>query len=103
MPSQDKLQLGQGQQIFMTYCAPCHRPDGGGLVGPNLCDDYWIHGGSPLEIHTTIDQGVLVKGGAEVHFSAATGTKGLGRSVLTVIDESATPHQYFSVSFRAAD
>ena len=19
-------------------------PDGGGLVGPNLCDDYWIHG-----------------------------------------------------------
>lgn len=56
------------------------------------------------DIHQLNMSGVrATKAGAEVHFSAATGTKGAGRSVLTVIDENATPHQYFSVSFRAAD
>jgi cytochrome c oxidase cbb3-type subunit 3 len=43
-PSKDPVILADGRTTFTTYCAPCHRPDGGGLVGPNLCDDYWIHG-----------------------------------------------------------
>src|SRR5690349_12351677 len=43
-PSKDPAILRDGQRVFGTYCAPCHRADGGGLVGPNLCDDYWIHG-----------------------------------------------------------
>ena len=43
-PSKDPAVLAQGQQTFSTLCAPCHRADGGGLVGPNLTDDYWIHG-----------------------------------------------------------
>src|SRR5690606_2647888 len=43
-PSSDKAVLASGQTIFMNNCAPCHRPDGGGLVGSNLTDDYWIHG-----------------------------------------------------------
>src|SRR5256885_3738302 len=42
-PSKDPAVLGKGQQVFLQMCAPCHRPDGGGLVGPNICDDYWIH------------------------------------------------------------
>jgi len=55
------------------------------------------------DIHQLNMSGVrATKAGAEVHFSAATGTKGAGRSVLTVIDEHATPHHYFSVNFRAA-
>src|SRR4051794_11543056 len=37
-PSKDTADLARGQQIFLQMCAPCHRPDGGGLVGPNLCD-----------------------------------------------------------------
>src|ERR1043165_6486586 len=34
-PSPENGRLLQGQQTFLTYCAPCHRNDGGGLVGPN--------------------------------------------------------------------
>ncbi len=61
-PSKDPATLSQGQQTFMTLCAPCHRPDGGGLVGPNLCDDYWIHGTNYLDSVKTIINGVPEKG-----------------------------------------
>ena len=61
-PSQDTEVLGQGRQTFMTLCAPCHRPDGGGLVGPNLCDDYWIHGTNYLDSLRIIINGVPEKG-----------------------------------------
>jgi len=58
----DKGEVQKGQALFAGNCVSCHRADGGGLIGPNLTDDYWIHGGTPVEIHTTIDQGVLAKG-----------------------------------------
>ena len=61
-PSQDKAVLAQGQKTFLTLCAPCHRPDGGGLVGPNLCDDYWIHGSNYADNVKTILNGVPEKG-----------------------------------------
>jgi cytochrome c oxidase cbb3-type subunit 3 len=61
-PSADKAELGRGQQTFMTLCAPCHRPDGGGLVGPNLCDDYWIHGSNYVDNLKVIINGVPEKG-----------------------------------------
>lgn len=54
--------LEQGKQVFTTYCAACHRADGGGQIGPNLTDDSWIHGGSPSSIRATINDGVLAKG-----------------------------------------
>ena len=46
----------------MQMCAPCHRADGGGLVGPNLCDDYWIHGSNYVETLNVILNGVPEKG-----------------------------------------
>lgn len=61
-PSTDQAILGAGQQVFLTYCAPCHRPDGGGLVGPNLCDDYWIHGSNYVDNVKIIIEGVPAKG-----------------------------------------
>ena len=61
-PSQDKIVVAQGHQIFSTYCAPCHRADAGGLVGPNLCDDYWIHGSNYVDNIRTIINGVPAKG-----------------------------------------
>ena len=61
-PSTDKTVLGDGQQLYVNYCAPCHRPDGGGLVGPNLCDDYWIHGSNYVDTVKTIINGVPDKG-----------------------------------------
>ena len=54
--------VAAGKVVFMANCVACHRADGGGQIGPNLTDDYWIHGGTPLEIHTTISEGVLAKG-----------------------------------------
>jgi len=61
-PSKDGGVLAKGQQIFLQMCAPCHRPDGGGLVGPNLTDDYWIHGSNYLDNLKTIINGVPEKG-----------------------------------------
>jgi len=60
--SKDQAILTQGQQTFMTLCAPCHRPDGGGLVGPNLTDDYWIHGSNFTDNLKVIWNGVPEKG-----------------------------------------
>jgi cytochrome c oxidase cbb3-type subunit 3 len=61
-PSQDPAVIAQGHQLFLKLCAPCHRPDGGGLVGPNLCDDYWIHGSNFVDNLRTIWNGVPAKG-----------------------------------------
>jgi cytochrome c oxidase cbb3-type subunit 3 len=61
-PSKDPATLERGKQLFETRCAPCHRADGGGLVGPNLCDDYWIHGSNFADNVTTIWNGVPAKG-----------------------------------------
>jgi cytochrome c oxidase cbb3-type subunit 3 len=61
-PSKDEAVLAKGRRTFATLCAPCHRADGGGLVGPNLCDDYWIHGSNFVDNLTTILNGVPDKG-----------------------------------------
>jgi cytochrome c oxidase cbb3-type subunit 3 len=61
-PSKDSAVLAQGRNMFITYCAPCHRPDGGGLVGPNLCDDYWIHGSQFADNVKVIWNGIPEKG-----------------------------------------
>jgi cytochrome c oxidase cbb3-type subunit 3 len=54
--------IEQGRQVFTQNCAACHGPEGKGLVGPNLTDDVWIHGGKPEEIVHTITNGVKTKG-----------------------------------------
>jgi len=61
-PSKDAAVLAQGKKTFTLLCAPCHRPDAGGLVGPNLTDDYWIHGALFADNVKTIWNGVPEKG-----------------------------------------
>ena len=58
----DTQVLANGKGVFVTRCSPCHGPDGQGIVGPNLTDDYWIHGGKITDIRTVIENGVLDKG-----------------------------------------
>jgi cytochrome c oxidase cbb3-type subunit 3 len=58
----DEGGIAQGKAIFTTVCAACHSTDGGGGVGPNLTDDYWLHGGSLKDIFKTIKYGVQEKG-----------------------------------------
>ncbi|MGE5176939.1 MAG: cbb3-type cytochrome c oxidase N-terminal domain-containing protein [Hyphomicrobiales bacterium] len=60
--TQNATALAAGKARFTTTCAPCHRADGGGNIGPNLTDNYWIHGGAPTQILATVTNGVLEKG-----------------------------------------
>jgi cytochrome c oxidase cbb3-type subunit 3 len=61
-PSKEQSVLGNGQTIFANNCAPCHRADAGGLVGPNLTDDFWIHGSKFEDSLKVIWNGVPEKG-----------------------------------------
>ncbi len=49
--------LSAGLVIYTESCAVCHLADGGGSIGPNLTDDYWILGGGIKEIFHTISEG----------------------------------------------
>jgi cytochrome c oxidase cbb3-type subunit 3 len=56
--------IEKGRSIFMNNnCAGCHRADGGGnSIGPNLADEYWLHGGELKNVFLTIKNGVVEKG-----------------------------------------
>ncbi len=56
------LQLEEGAKIFIKNCAVCHATDGGGGVGPNLTDVYWLHGGDIKDVFSTVKYGVPAKG-----------------------------------------
>jgi cytochrome c oxidase cbb3-type subunit III len=58
----DIASLDAGKQIFEKSCAVCHLQQGQGLVGPNLTDDYWLHGCTIGDIFNTITVGVPEKG-----------------------------------------
>ena len=58
----DKTQLVDAEKTFKTTCFVCHGMNGEGKIGPNLTDDYWIHGGSIKNIFTTITNGWPEKG-----------------------------------------
>jgi cytochrome c oxidase cbb3-type subunit 3 len=58
----DAENLSKGKETFVKYCVACHRSDGGGQVGPNLTDEYWLHGGGIKNVFTTITEGVPSKG-----------------------------------------
>jgi len=58
----DPIDLASGQATFNKLCTVCHGAKGEGLVGPNLTDDYWIHGGGIKNVFTTIKNGVPEKG-----------------------------------------
>jgi cytochrome c oxidase cbb3-type subunit 3 len=54
--------LAEGKKIFARSCAVCHLSKGEGLVGPNLTDEYWTHGGSIDDLILVINEGVPEKG-----------------------------------------
>jgi cytochrome c oxidase cbb3-type subunit 3 len=58
----DPAAIALGKKQFATSCAPCHGEQAGGLIGPNLTDDRWLHGGKMTEIYGTVVNGVAGKG-----------------------------------------
>jgi cytochrome c oxidase cbb3-type subunit 3 len=60
--STDDAVLALGKEVYMKNCMVCHTADGGGLIGPNMCDDYFIHGPLYSDSVRIINEGVLAKG-----------------------------------------
>jgi cytochrome c oxidase cbb3-type subunit III len=58
----DAAAIERGKKIFTSNCFACHGAKGEGGVGPNLTDDYWLHGGTINEVFRTIKFGVPEKG-----------------------------------------
>ncbi len=54
--------IAAGKALYTTSCVACHMADGGGGIGPNLTDEYWIHGGGLNDIYKTIKIGYPDKG-----------------------------------------
>lgn len=54
--------VSAGREVFRSACAVCHRDDGGGIIGPNLTDDAWLHGRGDDEIERVVRLGVIAHG-----------------------------------------
>ena len=59
--SQDPATVEQGKAVFAEVCVTCHAEGGRGNIGPNLTDDYWLHGAAPVAVSGTIRNGFLAK------------------------------------------
>ena len=62
VPLADAEGIKAGQALFQANCIACHLKDGGGNVGPNLTDEYWLHKGSLNDVYHTIKYGYADKG-----------------------------------------
>lgn len=87
----DAASLDAGRQIFegsTNVCFSCHRADLGGLVGPNLTDDYWLHGCSPAQLVANVKSGFPAKG----MLPFGTGQKLTDEQVLQVVSFVISKH-----------
>jgi len=60
--AKDPAKVKAGRELFQVRCIACHGAAGQGIIGPNLTDEYWLHGGKLAEITHTITNGVPDKG-----------------------------------------
>jgi len=60
--SKDDVIIKSGAALFVNRCTPCHGENAQGIVGPNLTDEYWLHGGSVKDVFKVIKYGVPEKG-----------------------------------------
>jgi cytochrome c oxidase cbb3-type subunit 3 len=61
----DASAIEKGKATYTSLCIACHGPSGGSMpggVGPNLTDEFWIHGGGIKNVFKTIKYGVPAKG-----------------------------------------
>ncbi len=54
----DHKVVERGKAVFAERCASCHGPQGAGVIGPNLTDEFQKHGHSRLDIYKTVRTGV---------------------------------------------
>ncbi|MDY0781407.1 cbb3-type cytochrome c oxidase N-terminal domain-containing protein [Tenacibaculum sp. IB213877] len=53
----EESDLARGKAVFNLNCVACHAADGGGGIGPNLTDEFWILGGGFKNAFHTIYNG----------------------------------------------
>ncbi|MGM0558341.1 MAG: c-type cytochrome, partial [Myxococcota bacterium] len=58
----DPKRVTRGKELYAKTCSACHRAQAQGLIGPNLTDEHWLHGGDLLSIYETIYHGVPDRG-----------------------------------------
>jgi len=58
----DAAGVASGKLLFAKTCIACHLSNGEGSVGPNLTDDYWLHGGTINDVFKTLKYGYPDKG-----------------------------------------
>jgi cytochrome c oxidase cbb3-type subunit III len=58
----DATKLAEGASVYTSKCAVCHGDKGEGKVGPNLTDEYWLHGGDIQSVFKSIKYGIPSKG-----------------------------------------
>ena len=61
-PSTDPDVLARGRGIYLVNCVACHMESGAGQIGPNLTDNYFIHGPAYADTVRIIQNGVVEKG-----------------------------------------
>jgi len=58
----DEAKMAGAAQLFVAKCSSCHGMRGEGNIGPNLTDEFWLHGGRLTDVYRTINEGVPSKG-----------------------------------------
>jgi len=58
----DATGIAAGKKLYDMNCVACHGDKGQGGVGPNMTDEYWIHGGSIKDVFKSIKYGWVEKG-----------------------------------------
>ena len=53
----EEKDLKRGKAIYNLNCVACHIADGGGSIGPNLTDEYWVLGGGIKNVFKTVSEG----------------------------------------------
>lgn len=59
---EDESAVEAGDRLYQVNCTPCHGSAGEGGIGPNLTDNYWIHGNSYQSMFDIVTNGVIEKG-----------------------------------------
>lgn len=60
--AQNDEAVARGREAFEANCVACHGARGEGVIGPNLTDASWVHGGAPTDIHRTVRDGFQARG-----------------------------------------
>jgi len=50
-------EAAEGHRLFIQLCATCHGQHAEGSIGPNLTDVYWLHGGGPSALASSVSRG----------------------------------------------